>query len=243
MPTLKRDPLLDALTHAQTLLDDPSTLENPMRPVVLQLIESVRTLEKRLDKISIISDHYQAQLKATNVHLEEMAHTDLLTGLANRREMLERLNNEINRAQRNQKPFSVLEVDIDHFKQVNDNYGHIVGDRVLANIADLMRVTLRSCDTCARWGGEEFLILLPDTDAAGAVIFAERLRQVVADAKFTTQEHALQKTISIGGMCYQPMQSLNELLQQLDAMLYRAKVSGRNCVCFAHDTSPGQCVH
>lgn len=235
MSTTSHDPLFDVLTQAQTLLDDQANADNPMRSIVSRLMAAIGTLEKRLDKISVISDHYQAQLKEMNERLGEIAHTDLLTGLPNRRDMLERLKSEISRAQRSNQVFSVLEIDIDHFKHVNDNYGHIVGDQILASIAELMQTSLRSCDTCARWGGEEFLVLLPDTDSNGARVIAERLRQEIAGYTFKSHEQSLNKTISIGGMCYRSIQTLDELLQITDNMLYQAKISGRNCVRFAEE--------
>jgi diguanylate cyclase (GGDEF)-like protein len=225
-----QDPLLDSLAAIERTLDDPLYRDNPLRSVVVQLIDSLRTLEHRLDKIGAISDCYQAQLKATSERLEEAAHTDLLTGLSNRRDILERLQGELTRSQRTRKRFSVLIADIDHFKVVNDTHGHLVGDRVLADVADRLRMSLRASDVCARWGGEEFLVLLPNTDLPRAAILAERLRQSINVHPFTGHGYSLALTISLGGTTWQGEHDLDSLMQRADTMLYEAKVQGRDRV-------------
>jgi diguanylate cyclase (GGDEF)-like protein len=186
-----------------------------------------------MEKISSISDHYQAGLKSSNARLEEVANTDLLTGLSNRRDMLERLQSELQRAQRSEPhTFSILLVDIDHFKSINDRFGHLAGDQVLTNVAKALSSMLRAYDSCARWGGEEFLLLLPDTEHDGALAIAERLRQMISETAFNVLEQTASITISIGGLCYEPGQTLDEMMQLADTMLYSAKEHGRNGVKF-----------
>jgi diguanylate cyclase (GGDEF)-like protein len=214
------------------MLDDPVNVDNPLRPIVQQLINSIQALERRLDKISVISDHYHAQLKSANERLEEAAHRDLLTGLSNRRDMIKRLTNEMNRIQQTGQTLTILLVDVDHFKQVNDTFGHLVGDQVLADIADMMRSILRTSDLCARWGGEEFLLLLPDTDSTNAKKIAERLRQIIMNHAFTGKDFSFSLTISIGGASSLPAQRLEDIIQAADTMLYQAKKLGRNSVQF-----------
>lgn len=127
---------------------------------------------------------YTNRLQDMYNEMMEVARTDDLTGLPNRRYMNESLSYEAHRSHRNNTKFSVILCDIDHFKQINDNYGHDCGDFVLKTVAELIRKTLRNQDIVARWGGEEFLILLPDTMAEGAALIAERLRRMINTHRF-----------------------------------------------------------
>jgi diguanylate cyclase (GGDEF)-like protein/hemerythrin-like metal-binding protein len=163
--------------------------------------------------------------------LREEATTDPLTGAANRRQFLKLLNIELERFKRLAEPTTVLMVDIDHFKKINDTHGHATGDAVLRHLVMLSRQCLRRVDVLGRLGGEEFGILLPGTDAANALQFAERYRRLVADTPARTDQGPIFLTISIGVSEYEAEDAAaDSALARADVALYRAKKRGRNAV-------------
>lgn len=166
--------------------------------------------------------------------LERLAHTDPLTGLLNRRAILEQLAWQHAHANRSGLPLSVVLLDIDHFKQVNDQHGHDVGDKVICRVADLLRSTSREVDLCARFGGEEFLVVLPDTDADAASVFCSRLlhnlRQAVID---TPQGDQVTVTASLGVGQATAGDTTESLTRRADQAMYEAKASGRAAVRIA----------
>ena len=162
--------------------------------------------------------------------LSQAARSDPLTGLMNRRAMVERFEYQLVHYQRNRIPFAVLMGDIDRFKQINDTCGHAEGDRVLIFLAGTIKENLRSQDLLARWGGEEFLILLPDTDLTGGAIVAEKIRLQIAQSSFPGEKKVLALTISFGVACYSEPQTIDDLIKAADEALYRAKHQGRNRV-------------
>lgn len=161
---------------------------------------------------------------------EHAARTDELTGLSNRRDMHNRLATEFSRYQRSGHHFSIALIDLDLFKNINDRFGHDAGDEVLREFAALVKTLIRQTDVAARWGGEEFLVLLPDTSVLQALAFAERLRFEVAGKTFGFRGEALPVTISAGVCSIAKAGSLDDLLKQADVNLYSAKESGRNRV-------------
>ena len=165
--------------------------------------------------------------------LDALARTDALTGLPNRREILERLGREIERGERAGHPVAVLMFDIDHFKQVNDTWGHAVGDRVLQAVAETAQDSLRRIDSCGRIGGEEFLVLLPETGEADAQAAAERLRAAIAQRPITHAGQPLRVTVSIG-VAVRPLGGApldtDMLIHNADQALYIAKEAGRDRV-------------
>ena len=165
-------------------------------------------------------------LEAKNRRLEEMSMRDYLTDLYNRRALMEKLDFEIKRRNRTKSPLSVVMLDLDHFKQVNDTHGHQVGDQVLIQVADLLRKSVREIDIVGRYGGEEFLVILPDCPVKEAVNVAERIRAGVAKFDFYL---SLKLTISGGAAEYKGGNSDN-LIEIADRNLYLAKNSGRNKV-------------
>jgi diguanylate cyclase (GGDEF)-like protein len=169
------------------------------------------------------------QRKQAEEQLRILATTDELTSLWNRRYFLNAVRQEIERTRRYKSPLSLLMLDIDHFKRVNDEYGHDVGDQVLRSIAETLRQQFRESDIPGRMGGEEFAVLLPATSACGALTVAERFRECLEDFPIFTTDQAIHVTISIGIAEYKPkMTSMDELLILADDMLYKAKNSGRN---------------
>lgn len=184
-------------------------------------------------------DHYMVAFR--DVHelchaLEEnnrLSRTDTLTGLPNRREAQERLEHEWRRYQRMDSEFSVLLCDIDHFKSVNDQLGHPAGDMALRAVAQQLAQTCRTVDCVSRWGGEEFLIILPATPINHAADLAERLRCNIAARTIDAGRSQLSLRLSIGCASMLPRQSIDLLIDRADTALYRAKATGRNRVCTA----------
>lgn len=159
--------------------------------------------------------------------LEIISATDRLTQVYNRAKLDDEFSHEIKRAKRYQQPLAVIMLDIDHFKSVNDEYGHLVGDSVLKEMAKILRTNIRNTDIPGRWGGEEFLILCPETTLEGAVTLAENLRQKISSFSFDTVGH---KTVSMGVSLYRKGESEDELVKRADDAMYQAKGSGRNQV-------------
>ena len=175
-------------------------------------------------------------LKQQQAELETLATRDSLTGLLNRREFLHQAEQECARAQRDHSPLSLLMMDLDHFKTVNDRFGHPVGDAVLKHVARLMTQSVRQTDRVARFGGEEFVVLLPNTDAASAHVLADKLRSNLAHTPTPWPQTGtgpdIPITTSIGLVCRPAgeTQTLDMLLARVDQALYRAKTLGRNRV-------------
>lgn len=173
-------------------------------------------------------------LRQATHKLEKAAHTDSLTGLANRRVFMKRLSEEAERVRRHGNALSVLLFDLDHFKKVNDTYGHDVGDRVLQKVAEVAEGIKRITDVVARTGGEEFALLLPETDHEGAMRLADRLRKAIAHAQVQDNVGApVQVTSSIGLSTVNQIDSIEGFLREADVALYRAKDNGRNQVCYS----------
>ncbi|MEV6873004.1 diguanylate cyclase [Amycolatopsis sp. NPDC051128] len=169
----------------------------------------------------------QDQLQKRNTELEQVSSTDTLTGLPNRRHLEEQLEKLRSAARRHKEPLTVILFDIDHFKRVNDTYGHVVGDLVLREFAHRLSAQVRREDTVCRWGGEEFLVILPGTDIDHARPVAERIRRAISAPPMIVAGHHLAITVS-GGCALGPGDSMDELIRQADARLYEAKDMGRN---------------
>jgi diguanylate cyclase (GGDEF)-like protein len=159
-----------------------------------------------------------------------------LTGLYNRLHFMERLTSELAAAQRHKRALSLLLIDVDHFKGVNDEHGHLAGDEALKMVARVLQSTVRKEDVVARYGGEEFVVLARETAMTGGRALAERVRKAVERSRYTWQGHDLNLTVSIGvtvsiGLTqFEPGRSDREILEAADKALYRAKQKGRNCV-------------
>jgi diguanylate cyclase (GGDEF)-like protein len=175
------------------------------------------------------------------LRLRHQSEHDELTGLLNRRAIQQRLAGEAERLQRYGHGYSLLSIDIDHFKRINDRHGHPAGDAVLRELATVLRRTGRGVDHVARAGGEEFWMLMPNTGREGALLFAERLRRAVAELRVPTPQGAIALTASIGvGVVVPPGESHDTLMQRVDAALYAAKQGGRDRVELAAASPPGE---
>ncbi len=172
--------------------------------------------------------------RADNRRLEALATTDPLTRVLNRRALLDRLNAEVQRAQRYESGLTLLLIDVDHFKQINDTAGHLAGDSALRQLGSLLDEAVRKVDIVARYGGEEFVAILPETSSDGGVIFADRLRERIASQPFDVGvEQPVHLTVSIGIATFPSARvtSTEDLFARADEALYRAKAGGRNQVC------------
>lgn len=163
---------------------------------------------------------------------------DALTGINNRRFFEQRLPEEISRCKRTDTPISCLFVDVDHFKQFNDSYGHATGDHILKQIAGIIRKEIRATDVVGRYGGEEFVVLLPNTDHQTAMVIAERIRNCIHKHHYKYEKNIFQVTVSIGIADFQKFSDNNKTLAEIgqalvaaaDSALYKAKKAGRNCI-------------
>jgi diguanylate cyclase (GGDEF)-like protein len=162
--------------------------------------------------------------------LIEHAHIDPLTGLPNRRALMECLQAEWSRIKRYGGRLSYIMADLDHFKNVNDQFGHNIGDKLLQETAQAIAGQCRETDLPARYGGEEFAIVVPHTPASGAVHLAERCRREIADACIVAHNEAVRTTASFGVADTDGLASIEELMKRADEALYLAKSAGRNCV-------------
>ena len=179
-----------------------------------------------LDLIRVYAlDISQRKRDEEEIHL--LATTDGLTGITNRREFATVLAGEVDRARRYGTPLSLAMYDLDYFKRVNDTFGHDVGDYVLQAVTALVKENIRAVDVMARWGGEEFMVLMPESDMQAAKNAAEKLRQVIAGHRF---DKVSELTVSFGVAELEPQDDLNSLLKRVDDALYLAKGKGRNCV-------------
>ncbi|MDO6446258.1 GGDEF domain-containing protein [Colwellia sp. 1_MG-2023] len=174
---------------------------------------------------ALIFDRSRKAVFISQQKLHQLALTDPLTGIFNRNQLNITINQEIGRALRYEKPFGFLMFDVDHFKKINDNFGHDQGDKVLQHIANLLKDSLRENDTLIRWGGEEFVIIAVEVEEQSLAVLCEKLRQKIASANFGP---AGKVTISIGATMYQIHDTQDELLSRADKALYQAKNEGRN---------------
>lgn len=192
-------------------------------------LETVKALASYI-AIALNNAQQSEELRAKAKELEFTSHTDALTGLNNRRRIMEKVNEEAVRFQRNRRPFSVIICDVDHFKKVNDTYGHDCGDAALKALAALMHQHIRKQDCLARWGGEEFLLLLPETNAAGAAVLAEKLRQRIEEFEFVYAGTKVPLTMTFGVAEYIRDYGVDACIVGADSALYKGKADGRNRV-------------
>lgn len=183
---------------------------------------------KRIGKVARISDRYQEMMRDLNEALREASHRDPLTGLYNRRMVMERLRDETAMVAAGGESYCIAVIDVDHFKSVNDQYGHEVGDRVLVEMAHTLASNIEGDALCARWGGEEFVLILPQSSLDEAQQAAAQVQEGLRLAPLTVAGHTLSLTVSIGVARYQPGENFSAAIDRADRALYRAKQLGRN---------------
>lgn len=214
----------------------------------LQVLYQLDAAHKETELFQLRAQTLQQEVeerKRSQIVLEQMARTDSLTGLLNRRAFFELAEKALAVAVERHSALSIILIDVDHFKDVNDRYGHMVGDQALAVISMRLRSHLRAGDSIARYGGEEFIILLAGIDQEAAMITAERLRVAVADEPVNARNSLVPVTLSLGVASMEPNcrpQSLDHLISCADEALYDAKRSGRNTVCAHVCSEPDTCM-
>lgn len=198
------------------------------REASLSLSDRYAKQLRQLQKIARISDRYQLIMRDLNQALRTASITDTLTGIGNRRMLMESLKAELARTNRMKRTFSIAVVDIDRFKAVNDTYGHDAGDKVLTEIARTIETDMRDYDTCGRWGGEEFLVIMPEIAAPAAAQAIERLRNSIRALRVVIGDHVVEVSASFGIAEYRADENLSALINRADAALFAAKRAGRN---------------
>ncbi|WP_242513514.1 diguanylate cyclase [Halochromatium salexigens] len=206
------------------------TVKELDRPLLFKIVGALGVIGLLLFYRDRLMSGYNRRLQEANRQLEVLSTTDQLTGVANRHKFVDIMTQEIVRAERYKSALSLIIADVDHFKTVNDNLGHDAGDRVLIAFAQLFVNKSRSCDLVVRWGGEEFLLLCPQTDLESATQLAELLRQRVAESDLGIGRPI---TASFGVAQYRASEDINNLITRADSALYRAKAQGRDRVCTA----------
>jgi diguanylate cyclase (GGDEF)-like protein len=201
-------------------------------------LDNVLTRQELATANTRLRDH-EMRLTQLNLKLQELAHTDESTGLFNKRRLFEQLEMEVARVRRYGEVLSCLMIDVDDFKQINDIHGHQAGDEVLRQIGALLRRSLRVTDFVARFGGEEFTVLLPRTNAAGAARVAENLRSAFCTCPFAIPDGGVRLSVSIGGSCCSTFNLLEprQIISSADDAMYQAKRNGKNQTCFASEGS------
>ncbi|HEX4128739.1 MAG TPA: GGDEF domain-containing protein [Pirellulales bacterium] len=204
-------------------------------PIELQvkLHQALTDVARLQDELVQADAHIREQTEKIDIHLAE-SRVDPLTGLANRRALDDELSRRLSETKRTRLAFCMMLVDLDHFKRINDTLGHDAGDSVLRQAAEAMRKTMREMDLVARFGGEEFAIVLPATDLLSGTYAAERLRKAMEQALIEVDGDALKVTISAGIAEIRADETVTMLLRRADAALYAAKSAGRN-TSFLHD--------
>lgn len=249
--SLQRKPRLSEFSlhqHQHLFLDNDTLRSVALLPLVRQnrLIGSLNLGSRKADRFQAnigtqFLQHLAAVVSACienarlQEHIKQVGLRDPLTGVNNRRFFDQRVEEEVNRAQRSKKPLSCLFIDLDHFKRVNDEHGHQAGDAVLKHTAHILDDSMRTSDVLARYGGEEFVCLLADTSSEDAKDFAERIREKIAQTEFhATASTTLNMTLSVGLATLRPnksdIQNSKQLIHAADQAVYAAKVSGRNRV-------------
>lgn len=204
------------ILHMEMILTIISWKEN------MAILTSMRDVSMRVEA--------EKELKKTYEKLETLSRIDPLTNLLNRRAMVEAIENEIIRFERSKEPFVLIICDIDDYKKINDTYGHDAGDFILVSIADLMRSSIRKQDVISRWGGDEFLLLLPQTDANGGKHLAENLREKIASTTFKFSGNDILLTMTFGISEFREELGFGKCMKQADNALYKGKKDGKNKV-------------
>jgi diguanylate cyclase (GGDEF)-like protein len=226
----------DTLVHAQlSSADSAAAAARDILSLTAVYIAAKEIAIKEEKRRAVEEEHSLRQmhrlLLKQNMELRERTMVDELTGLFNRRYFERSLSYDIERFRRYGRPFGVVLFDVDHFKAINDNFGHSVGDTALKHLAESAKETIRSADMAARYGGEEFVLILPETGKSGAAVLAERLRKRVESASIMTANGEVKMTISLGVLAVEGEFSgdAEDVMRFVDNALYAAKDAGRNC--------------
>lgn len=218
----------DHSAHFDHLASDHSHDGNPLMIEYRLLYDEYRALKHRYEILDKEKNSLKTQLGEMDRSLDLATRIDPMTGLANRRDIMEKMERELSRSERHGRTFSVMLVDLDNFKQLNEKYGYNDGDDVLVEVARVLMSCVRNEDVCARWGGEEFLFLLTETNIEGATTLARKILESISMTEFKANRPGINITASIGVCEYQAGQSLYECVSKADQALRKAKEAGKN---------------
>jgi len=218
----------EGLRRCEFIISVGTYADNPLLPEFKTLLELARECVKHAEFSALETGRLKTQLIEMNRSLDLATRVDPMTGLANRRDIMEKIEQEHSRAQRHQRTYSIIMADIDDFKLVNDTHGINYGDDVLFELSCVLRECVRSEDFCARWGGEEFLFLLPETGIEGALAVAQKINQSVAMTEFKVNKPGIRITASLGICEYRVGQSIDDCLKKVEQALLQAKMTGKN---------------
>lgn len=201
---------------------------NSLLPVIRRFSEDYDKLEQQTARLARENRDLNQQLVEMARSLELASRIDPMTGLANRRDIMEKINREYSRATRHKSTFSIILADIDNFKLINETYGFNAGDDVLVEMSRVLMSCLRNEDICARWKGEAFLVLLPETPQHGAITVAQKIHQSVDMTEFKAQKPGIHVTVSLGICEYNSDQTLFDCIIRAEQALHQAKEAGKN---------------
>lgn len=218
----------DHSAHFEHLVSDSSYDGNPLMIEYRLLYDEYRSMKHRVELFEKEKNSLKTLLSEMDRSLDLATRVDPMTGLANRRDIMEKMERELSRSERHQRTFSVMLVDLDNFKLVNDTYGYNDGDDVLVEVARVLRGCVRNEDVCARWGGEEFLFLLTETNTEGALTLARKVLDSISMTEFKANRPGIRITTSIGLCEYQAGQSIHDCITRADQALQQAKQGGKN---------------
>jgi diguanylate cyclase (GGDEF)-like protein len=226
--TSPRIPGGDHSAHFEHLAAGHTHDSNPLMIEYRLLYEEYCALRRRNQLLDKEKSSLQTQLGNMDRSLELATRIDPMTGLANRRDIMEKLERELSRSERHHRTFSVLMIDLDDFKLVNEKYGYNDGDDVLVEVARVLMSCVRNEDVCARWGGEEFLFLLTETNVEGAMTLADKIISSISMTEFKANRQCIRITASVGLSEYQAGQTIYECVTLADKALHQAKQAGKN---------------
>lgn len=228
----------DAFISRAELFKEFTELSKEYAKLLKQTIKITRIGDSNQRKLFLANEQIEKQKKELSIaykKMEMLARTDPLTQLSNRRDFLEKFQQEIIRFERSGTPFSVILGDIDDFKLINDRFGHDCGDFVLVTIAKIFKSMIRKQDSVGRWGGEEFILLLPEAPLQGGKTVAEGIRKRIAGETFSYQQQHLSITITFGVCEYKGVMGIDACVKRADEALYSGKQKGKNCVIQADE--------
>ncbi len=229
----------EGLSHFSQILSDGRNRDNTLLPELNALFMLYTQLEKRVEQITTENHQLRKQMIDIVRSLDLSSRIDGMTRLANRRGILEKIEQEVTRARRHSCPITILLADIDNFERVNTTHGYNSGDDVLVELACLLGGIVRNEDICARWGGDRFLILLPETDLEGALPVASKVVEAVSMTEFKVGNPGIAITVSIGVSVYDSTAlSTQDFLAKAHQALRQAKQEGNNRYCVAAGQSP-----
>jgi diguanylate cyclase (GGDEF)-like protein len=218
----------DASAHFEQLLSDGSHDGNPLMSEYRLLYKEYCTLKKRTQLLEKEKQSLNTLLGEMDRSLVLATRIDPMTGLANRRDIMEKMERELSRSERHQRTFAVMLVDLDNFKQLNEKYGFNDGDGVLVEVTRVLRGCVRNEDVCARWGGEEFLFLLTETNLEGALTLARKILESISMTEFKANRPGIRITASIGLCEHQAGETIHDCVGRADKALRQAKAGGKN---------------